>query len=93
MSETTVPSPVPRVDARAARLSQALVAALVALALLLRAPALLAVAGIHLALAAALGPRGDVAIRVFDAASTGTCVGCWLYGYLGPFRGLVRWIG
>jgi hypothetical protein len=150
MSKTTVPSPVPRVDARAARLSQALVAALVALALVLRAPALLAVVGIHLALSAALGRRGNVAIRLFDvvlrprlgppawedarpprfanllgatvillalaahaagaatlgwglaalvgtlsliATSTGACVGCWLYGYLGPFRGLVRWIG
>jgi hypothetical protein len=140
----------PRVDVRAARLSQALVAALVVLALLLRSPALLAAAGLHLALAAALGRRGNVVIRFFDAvlrprlgppawedarpprfaslvgatvvalalvshaagaatlgwalaavvgalalvaASTGACVGCWLYGYLGPFRGLVRWIG
>lgn len=144
------PSPVPRVDVRAARLSQALVAALVVLALLLRAPALLAVAGAHLALSAALGRRANVAIRFFDAVlrprlgppewedarpprfaslvgaavialalaahaagtpalgwalaaavgglalvagTTGACVGCWLYGYLGPLRGLVRWIG
>lgn len=151
MPSPNAPSPAaPRVDVRAARLSQALVAGLVVLALLLRAPALLAVAGIHLALSAALGRRGNVAVRFFDAAlrprlgppawedarpprfaslvgatfvalalvahaagaaalgwalagivgalalvaaSTGACVGCWLYGYLGPFRGLVRWIG
>lgn len=150
MLDTPVPASAPRVDARAARLSQALVAALVALALALRAPALLAVAGLHLALSAALGRRGNVAIRLFDAllrprlgppawedarpprfaslvgaavvalalaahaaaapalgwalaavvgalalvaASTGACVGCWLYGHLGPFRGLARWIG
>lgn len=150
MPETTVPSPAPRVDVRAARLSQALVATLVIFALLLRSPALLAVAGIHLALSAALGRRGNAAIRFFDAflrprlgppawedarpprfaslvgavvitlallahgagavplgwalagvvgalalvaSTTGACVGCWLYGYLGPFRGLVRWIG
>jgi hypothetical protein len=142
--------PVPRVDVRAARLSQGLVAALVAVALALRAPPLLAVAGIHLALSAALGRRGNVAVRFFDAvlrsrlgppawedarpprfaslvgalgilvalalhaagaagaafgiagvvgalalvgATTGACLGCWLYGYLGPFRGIVRWIG
>jgi hypothetical protein len=142
--------PLPRVDVRAARLSQGLVAVLVAAALALRAPALVAVAGLHLALAAALGRRGNVAVRFFDAvlrprlgppawedarpprfaslvgatvvalalfaqgagalavgwalagvvgllalvgATTGACLGCWLYGYLGPFRGLVRWIG
>jgi hypothetical protein len=67
MPETTVPSALPRVDVRAARLSQALVAGLVGLALLLRAPALLALAGIHLALAATLGRRGNLAIRFFDA--------------------------
>lgn len=69
MPETSAPSPspVPRVDVRAARLSQGLVAALVVAALLLRAPALLAVAGVHLALSAALGRRGNVAIRLFDA--------------------------
>src|SRR5512140_1328433 len=133
MPEPTV-RPLPRVDVRAARLSQGL----------------LAVAGLHLALAAALGRRGNVAVLFFDAvlrprlgppawedarpprfaslvgaavvaaalvahaagaaalgwslaavvgalagvaAATGACVGCWLYGYLGPFRGLVRWIG
>lgn len=148
--ETARPSPTPRVDARAARLSQALVAALVIAALLLRSRPLLALAGVHLALAAALGRRGNVAIRLFDAvlrprlgppawedarpprfaslvgavvvvlallalasgvppvgwglagivgalalvaSTTGACVGCWLYGYLGPLRGLVRWIG
>lgn len=142
--------PLPRVDVRAARLSQGLVAALVAAALALRAPGLLALAGLHLALAAALGRRGNVAVLFFDAvlrprlgapawedarpprfasllgatvvvlslvahgagaltlgwvlaavvgllalvgATTGACLGCWLYGYLGPFRGLVRWIG
>jgi len=149
MSETPLPS-APRVDVRAARLSQGLVAALVAAALALRAPPVLALAGLHLALSAALGRRGNVAIGFFDAvlrprlgppawedarpprfaslvgavgvaialalraaglplaawtiaglvgvlalvgATTGACVGCWLYGYLGPFRGLVRWIG
>jgi hypothetical protein len=149
MPEKPLPS-APRVDVRAARLSQALVAALVAAALALRAPPVLALAGIHLVLSAALGRRGNVAVGFFDAvlrpllgppawedarpprfaslvgavgvvialalhaaglplaawtiagvvgalalvgATTGACVGCWLYGYLGPFRGLVRWIG
>ena len=148
MPEPTLPS-VPRVDVRAARLSQALVAALVAAALALLAPPLLALAGLHLALSAVLGRRGNVAIRFFDAvlrprlgppawedarpprfaslvgavgvgvalalhaagaaaaawavagvvgglaligATTGACLGCWLYGYLGPFRGIVRWM-
>src|SRR5512138_1827205 len=60
-------APTPRVDVRAARLSQGLVAALIVAALALRAPALLALAGVHLALAAALGRRGNVAVRFFDA--------------------------
>lgn len=150
MPAPTAASPAPRVDVRAARLSQGLVAALIVAALALRAPALLALAGVHLALAAAVGRRGNVAVRFFDAvlrprlgppawedarpprfaslvgatvvalallahgagapglgwalaaivgalalvaAATGACVGCWLYGYLGPLRGLVRWIG
>ena len=139
-----------RVDVRAARLSQALVAALVALAAASGSAVVLALAGAHLALSAALGRRGNVAIRLFDAAlrprlgppayedarpprfaslvgavllaaalaahaagagalgwafagivgtlallaaATGACLGCWLYGHLGPLRGVVRWIG
>jgi hypothetical protein len=150
MPDSTQTSPAPRVDVRAARLSQGLVAALVLLAVALRAWPLLALAGAHLALSAALGRRGNVAVLLFDAvlrprlgppawedarpprfaslvgavvvsfallaigtgapavgwtlggavgglaflaSTTGACLGCWLYGYLGPFRGLVRWIG
>jgi hypothetical protein len=150
MSDSALVAAVPRVDVRAARLSQALVAAAVIGALLLRAPALLALAALHLALSAALGRRGNAAVRFFDAAlrprlgppswedarpprfanlvgatflaaalaahaagaptlgwalagivgalalvasTTGACLGCWLYGYLGPLRSLVRWIG
>jgi hypothetical protein len=150
MPDPALAAPVPRVDVRAARLSQSLVAALVGAALLLRLPALLALPALHLALSAALGRRGNAAVRFFDAAlrprlgpptfedarpprfanlvgatflaaalaahaagatalgwalagivgalalvasTTGACLGCWLYGYLGPLRGLVRWIG
>jgi hypothetical protein len=150
MPDPALAAPAPRVDVRAARLSQSLVAALVGAALLLRLPALLALAALHLGLSAALGRRGNAAVRFFDAAlrprlgpptfedarpprfanlvgatflasslaahaagapalgwalagivgalalvasTTGACLGCWLYGYLGPLRGLVRWIG
>jgi len=144
------PRPAPKVDVRAARLSQASVGILVSAALALRASPLLVVPALHLALSAAFGGRGNVAIRAFDAflrprlgppsfedarpprfaslvgalllvaallahaggapalgwalaaivgalalvaATTGACLGCWLYGYLGPLRGVVRWIG
>lgn len=140
----------PTVDVRAARLSQALVAALVLAAAALGAWRLLALPALHLALSAALGRRGNVAIRLFDAllrprlgppeledarpprfaslvgasflgaslvahaagasalgwalalvvgalallaSTTGACVGCWAYGYLGPFRRLLRRLG
>ncbi len=139
----------PTVDVRAARLSQALVAALVAASALLSWKLLLVPAA-HLALSAALGRRGNVAVRAFDAwvrprlgaplledarpprfaslvgavflwaallahaagaavlgwalallvgalalvaSTTGACLGCWAYGWLGPFRGLLRRLG
>jgi hypothetical protein len=55
------------VDERAARLSQAATGLLVVLALLLGAPALLALPALHLAAALALGPRGNLVLRLFDA--------------------------
>jgi hypothetical protein len=138
------------VDVRAARLSQGLVAALVLVAAALGSWKLLVVPALHLAGTAALGRRGNVAVRAFDAwvrpylgapvledarpprfaslvgavflsaallahatgaaalgwilaltvgglalvaSSTGACLGCWAYGYLGPFRGLLRRLG
>jgi hypothetical protein len=151
LASPAVPAPgIPAVDVRAARLSQALVAALVLAAVALGAWPLLAVPAAHLALAAALGRRGNVAVRAFDAwlrprlgvpvledarpprfasllgavflaaallahaagasllgwslalavgvlatvaSATGACLGCWAYGYLGPFRGLLRRLG
>ena len=143
-------APPPRVDVRAARLSQGAVAALVVSALATRSWPLLALPALHLALSAGLGRRGNVAVRLFDTflrprlgppeyedarpprfaslvgavflgaalaahaagatalgwalaaivgalalvgATSGACLGCWLYGYLGPFRAVVRWIG
>jgi hypothetical protein len=140
----------PAVDVRAARLSQGLVAVLVLAAAALGAWGLLAVPAAHLALSAALGRRGNLAVRAFDAwirprlgppvyedarpprfanlvgasflaaalvahaagapalgwalaltvgalalvaSTTGACLGCWAYGYLGPFRGLLRRLG
>ena len=140
----------PTVDTRAARLSQALVAALVLAAAALGAWKLLLAPALHLALSAALGKRGNVAVRAFDAllrprlgppefedarpprfanlvgavflslslaahaagaaalgwilalvvgglalvaSTTGACLGCWAYGYLGPFRRVLRWLG
>jgi hypothetical protein len=56
------------VDARAARLSQGATGLLVLAALLLGAPALLALPALHLAAALALGPRGNVVLRLFDLA-------------------------
>ncbi|HET8542238.1 MAG TPA: DUF4395 family protein [Anaeromyxobacter sp.] len=145
------PAPgAPAVDVRAARLSQGAVAALVAAAAALGSWPLLLVPAAHLALAAALGRRGNAVVRAFDAwlrprlgagaledarpprfasllgavflsaallahaagatvlgwalalavgalalvaSSTGACLGCWAYGYLGPLRGLLRRLG
>jgi len=141
---------VPLVDVRAARLSQALVASLVLAAAALGAWKLLALPALHLALSAALGRRGNLAVRAFDlflrprlgppafedarpprfaslvgaiflagsllahaasaatlgwalalsvgglalvASTTGACLGCWAYGYLGPLRGALRRLG
>jgi len=62
------PAPgVPLVDVRAARLSQALVAVLVLAAAALAEWRLLLVPALHLALAAGLGRRGNVAVLAFDA--------------------------
>lgn len=142
--------PAPTVDVRAARLSQALVAALVLAAAALGSWKLLALPAAHLALSAALGRRGNAVVRAFDAwlrprlgaplledarpprfanivgavfllaallahaagapilgwalalvvgalallaSTTGVCVGCRMYGYLGPFRGVLRRLG
>jgi hypothetical protein len=151
MPSPAVPAPgAPAVDVRAARLSQALVAALVLAAAALGSWKLLALPAVHLALSAALGRRGNLVVRGFDAwlrsrlgppvledarpprfaslvgaaflavallahaagaailgwvlalavgglallaSTTGACLGCWAYGYLGPFRGLLRRLG
>ena len=150
LSPSAVSAGTPTVDVRAARLSQALVAALVLAAAALGAWKLLFLPAIHLALSAALGRRGNVAVRAFDAllrtrlgppaledarpprfanlvgaaflaasiaahaagaaalgwalalvvgglalvaSTTGACLGCWAYGYLGPFRRVLRWLG
>jgi hypothetical protein len=61
-------APAPLVDVRAVRLSQALVAALVVVALASGAWELLALPALHLASSAALGRRGNLAARAFDAA-------------------------
>ncbi len=49
----------------------------------------------HGAGATALGwaLAGVVGALALVASTTGACLGCWLYGYLGPLRGMVRWIG
>jgi Domain of unknown function (DUF4395) len=57
----------PLLDTRAARAAQALVAVLVAAAAALGDPRLLAVPALHLTLAAALGRRGNLPVRAFDA--------------------------
>ncbi len=57
----------PLLDVRAARLAQGLVAVLVAAAALLGAWPLLAVPALHLVLSAALGRRGNLPVRAFDA--------------------------
>jgi hypothetical protein len=57
----------PLVDVRAARLAQAFVAVTVAASALLGAWGLLAVPALHLLLAAALGRRGNLVVRGFDA--------------------------
>ena len=67
LSAPAVPLSSP-VDERAARLSQALTGALVLAALLAGVPALLALPALHLAASLALGPRGNVVLRLFDAA-------------------------
>jgi hypothetical protein len=58
---------VPLLDTRAARTAQAVVAVLVAAAAALGDWRLLALPALHLALAAALGRRGNLPIRAFDA--------------------------
>ena len=151
LASSVAPAPgAPAVDVRAARLSQALVAALVLAAAALGSATLLAAPAVHLALSAALGRRGNLAVRAFDAwlrprlgapvledarpprfanlvgavflaaallahasgaavlgwalalavgalallaSTTGACLGCWAYGYLGPLRGLLRRLG
>ncbi len=153
---TTLASPAapvpgaPTVDVRAARLSQATVAALVLAAAALGSWKLLAIPAAHLAASAALGRRGNAVVRAFDAwlrprlgapvvedarpprfanvvgatflaasllahaagagvlgwalalavgalalvaSATGVCLGCRVYGYLGPFRGVLRRLG
>jgi Domain of unknown function (DUF4395) len=57
----------PLLDTRAARIAQALVAVLVAAAAAFGDWRLLAVPALHLALAAALGRRGNLPVRAFDA--------------------------
>jgi hypothetical protein len=57
----------PRVDARAARTAQAIVAALVAAAAAAGEWRLLAIPALHLVLASALGRRGNLPVRAFDA--------------------------
>lgn len=64
---STLPSGIPIVDSRAARLSQGFVAALILLAAGLGDARLLAFPTLHLALSAALGRRGNVAVVAFDA--------------------------
>jgi hypothetical protein len=70
---TTLASPAapvagaPTVDVRAARLSQAAVAAVVLASAALGSWTLLAVPAAHLALSAALGRRGNAIVRAFDA--------------------------
>jgi len=59
---------IPLVDTRAARLSQAIVAVLVIAAALLGSLGLLALAALHLFFSAALGRRGNVVVRAFDAS-------------------------
>ncbi len=66
MTATTA-SPAPVVDARAVRLSQGLVAALVAAAAALGDWRLLALPALHLASSVGLGRRGNVALLAFDA--------------------------
>lgn len=66
-SASPAPAPVPVVDARAVRLSQGLVAALVLAAAALGDWRLLALPALHLALSVALGRRGNVALLAFDA--------------------------
>lgn len=65
MTATTAAS-TPLVDARAVRLSQGLVAALVIGAAALGDWRLLALPALHLALSVALGRRGNVAVLAFD---------------------------
>src|SRR5512140_3593002 len=66
---TTLPTAatVPVVDTRAARAAQAFVALLVAAAALLGEWRVLALPALHLVLSAALGRRGNLPVRVFDA--------------------------
>src|SRR5512133_3033704 len=49
----------------------------------------------HAAGAAALGWALALVVGALAlvASTTGICLGCWMYGYLGPFRGLLRRLG
>jgi hypothetical protein len=68
LASPAAPAPgAPTVDVRAARLSQALVAALVLAAAALGSWKLLAVPAAHLAVSAVLGRRGNAIVRAFDA--------------------------
>lgn len=58
---------IPLVDARAARFTQGVVAALVLAAAAAGDPRLLVVPALHLAASAALGRRGNLPVRFFDA--------------------------
>jgi uncharacterized protein DUF4395 len=66
-SEAVARPAFPLLDARAARAAQALVAALVAAAAAVGDWRLLAVPAVHLAFSAALGRRGNLPVRAFDA--------------------------
>jgi hypothetical protein len=49
----------------------------------------------HAAGAAALGWALALAVGGLAAyaSATGACLGCWAYGWLGPFRGVIRRLG
>ncbi|HEY6002951.1 MAG TPA: DUF4395 family protein [Anaeromyxobacter sp.] len=66
-ADATAAPGFPLLDTRAARTAQAVVAVLVAAAAALGDWRLLALPALHLALAAALGRRGNLPVRAFDA--------------------------
>ncbi len=71
-------------DARPPRFANVVGAVLLAAALLAHASGA-AILGWGLALLV-----GALALL---AATTGFCLGCWMYGWLGPFRGVLRRLG